>query len=81
MIREGKMILEESNAIGTTFLRAQLLPEPPRQEVSTRCAVMSRCDWNFMKPAMTRRCCGKWGNKTERLQNRTVDRWCCHGWQ
>ena len=29
-----QMVLDESNAIGTTFLRAQLLPEPTRQEVS-----------------------------------------------
>ena len=29
-----QVVLEESNAIGTTFLRAQLLPEPPREEVS-----------------------------------------------
>lgn len=27
------LVLEEANAIGTTFLRAQLLPEPPRQEI------------------------------------------------
>jgi hypothetical protein len=29
-----QLILEESNAIGTTFLRARLLPEPRRTEVS-----------------------------------------------
>jgi hypothetical protein len=29
-----QLVLEESNAIGTTFLRAQLLPEPQRTEVS-----------------------------------------------
>jgi hypothetical protein len=29
-----QLILEESNAIGTAFLRAQLLPQPPRQEIS-----------------------------------------------
>jgi len=29
------LVLEEANAIGTTFLRAQLLPEPQRREVST----------------------------------------------
>jgi hypothetical protein len=29
-----QLVLDEANAIGTTFLRAQLLPEPPRQEVS-----------------------------------------------
>ena len=29
-----QLVLDESNAIGTTFLRAQLLPEPPRQELS-----------------------------------------------
>lgn len=29
-----QMVLEESIAIGTTFLRAQLLPQPPRQEIS-----------------------------------------------
>lgn len=30
-----QLVLEESNAIGTTFLRAQVLPEPPRKQVST----------------------------------------------
>lgn len=29
-----QQVLEESNAIGTTYLRAQLMPEPPRKEVS-----------------------------------------------
>ena len=29
-----QLVLDEANVIGTTFLRAQLLPEPPRQEVS-----------------------------------------------
>jgi hypothetical protein len=29
-----QLVLDESNAIGTTFLRAQLLPQPPRQEIS-----------------------------------------------
>jgi hypothetical protein len=32
--KRKQMILEEANAISTTFLRAQLLPEPPRQEIS-----------------------------------------------
>ncbi len=29
-----QLVLEEANAIGTTYLRAQLLPEPERREVS-----------------------------------------------
>ena len=29
-----QQILDESNAIGTTYLRAQLMPEPQRKEVS-----------------------------------------------
>lgn len=29
-----QLVLDESNAVGTTFLRAQLLPEPPRKEIS-----------------------------------------------
>ncbi len=29
-----QQVLDESNAIGTTYLRAQLMPEPPRKEVS-----------------------------------------------
>jgi hypothetical protein len=29
-----QLLLDEANAIGTTFLRAQILPEPARQEVS-----------------------------------------------
>lgn len=32
--KRKQMILEEANAIGTTFLRTQLLPEPPRREIS-----------------------------------------------
>jgi hypothetical protein len=32
--KRKQMVLEEANAIGTTFLRTQLLPEPPRQEIS-----------------------------------------------
>jgi hypothetical protein len=30
-----QLVLDEANAIGTTFLRAQLLPEPPRRELSS----------------------------------------------
>lgn len=29
-----QLVLDEANAIGTTFLRTQLLPEPPRKEIS-----------------------------------------------
>jgi hypothetical protein len=29
-----QLVLDEANAIGTTFLRAQILPEPARQEIS-----------------------------------------------
>jgi len=29
-----QLVLDEANAIGTTFLRAQLLPDPARKEVS-----------------------------------------------
>jgi hypothetical protein len=29
-----QLLLDEANAIGTTFLRAQILPEPARQEIS-----------------------------------------------
>ena len=29
-----QLVLDEANAIGTTFLRAQLLPQPQRQELS-----------------------------------------------
>lgn len=29
-----QLVLDEANAIGTTFLRAQLLPPPARQEIS-----------------------------------------------
>ncbi len=32
--KRKQMVLEEANAIGTTFLRTQLLLEPPRQEIS-----------------------------------------------
>jgi hypothetical protein len=32
--KRKQMVLEEANAIGTTYLRTQLLPQPPRQEIS-----------------------------------------------
>lgn len=32
--KRKQMVLEEANAIGTTFLRTQLLPEPYRREIS-----------------------------------------------
>ena len=37
-----QQILEESNAIGTTYLRAQLMPEPQRKEVSSSAAAICR---------------------------------------
>ncbi len=64
-----QMILEESNAIGTTFLRAQLLPEPPRQEVSNLLRRYVEVRLEFYEAGNDQKMLREVANKTERLQN------------
>jgi hypothetical protein len=64
-----QMILEESNAIGTTFLRAQLLPEPPRKEVSNLLRRYVEVRLEFYNAGINQKMLGEVRNKTEGLQN------------
>lgn len=64
-----QVILEESNAIGTTFLRAQLLPEPPRKEVSNLLRGYVEVRLEFYEAGNDQKILGEVRNKTERLQN------------
>ncbi len=60
-----QFLLEEANAIGTTFLRAQLLPEPPRKEVSN---LLRRYVEVRMQGGTSASVLRKVGVETERLQ-------------
>jgi len=64
-----QMVLEESNAIGTTFLRAQLLPEPPRKEVSNLLRRYVEVRLEFYEAGNDQKLLREVRNKTERLQN------------
>ncbi len=70
MTRENRLVLEESNAIGTTFLRAQLLPEPPRQEVSNLLRRYVEVRTGFLSCRRDdKKLLREVRDKTERLQN------------
>src|SRR5208337_1713205 len=64
-----QMILEESNAIGTTFLRAQLLPEAPRKEVSNLLRGYVEVRLEFYEAGNDRKMLREVRNKAETLQN------------
>ncbi len=64
-----QMVLEESNAIGTTFLRAQLLPEPPRKEVSSLLRRYVEVRLKFYEAGNDQKKLREVRNETERLQN------------
>jgi flagellar biosynthesis chaperone FliJ len=64
-----QMILDESNAIGTTFLRAQLLPEPARQEVSTLLRRYVEVRLEFYAAGNDQKKLREVGGQTQRLQN------------
>ena len=64
-----QMILEESNAIGTTFLRAQLLPDPPRKEVSNLLRRYVEVRLEFYEAGNDQKMLREVRNKTELLQN------------
>ena len=65
-----QLVLEESNAIGTTFLRAQLLPEPPRQEVSNLLRRYVEVRLDFYHAGVDKKLLREVKDKTERLHNR-----------
>lgn len=64
-----QLVLSESNAIGTTFLRAQLLPEPPRKEVSNLLRRYVEVRLDFYYAGNDQKKLSEVRDKTERLQN------------
>ena len=64
-----QMVLDESNAIGTTFLRAQLLPEPARKEVSNLLRRYVEVRLEFYAAGNDQKRLREMRGKTERLQN------------
>lgn len=63
-----QQILEESNAIGTTYLRAQLMPEPTRKEVSNLLHQYVEVRLQFYQAGITGEGFPKALAQTERLQ-------------
>ncbi|MCX5889509.1 MAG: hypothetical protein NTY36_08660 [Deltaproteobacteria bacterium] len=63
-----QQILEESNAIGTTYLRAQLMPEPQRKEVSALLRRYVEARLKFYQAGMDRERFQEARGQTERLQ-------------
>ena len=64
-----QMVLDESNAIGTTFLRAQLLPEPTRKEVSNLLRRYVEVRLEFYEAGTDQKRLIEVRGKTERLHN------------
>jgi hypothetical protein len=64
-----QLVLDEANAIGTTFLRAQLLPEPPRREVSNLLRRYVEARLEFYEAGRDRKKLSTVRVKTERLHN------------
>ncbi len=63
-----QLVLDESNAIGTTFLRAQILPQPPRQEISNLLKEYVGVRLAFYDAADDSRKLSRANEATERLQ-------------
>jgi hypothetical protein len=63
-----QVVLEESNAIGTTFLRAQMLPKPPRQEISDQLRRYVDAKLAFDAAGIDRKRLRQAGEETDRLQ-------------
>ena len=61
-------MLEESNAIGTTFLRAQLMQEPQRQKVSNLLGQYVEVRLQFYQAGVDPEKLGAAKNETDRLQ-------------
>lgn len=49
------LVLKEANAIGTTYLRASLLPDTHQDPVKTCCDTMRTLGWNIGPWSMTQR--------------------------
>jgi hypothetical protein len=64
-----QLVLEESNAIGTTYLRAQLLPEPARQEISKLLRRYVEVRLDFYHAGNDQKLLREVSDKTERLHN------------
>ena len=64
-----QLVLDESNAIGTTFLRAQLLPEPTRKEVSNLLRRYVEVRLEFYAAGNDQKRLSEVRNTSERLQN------------
>ena len=63
-----QQVLDESNAIGTTYLRAQLMPEPPRKEVSNLLRRYVEVRLQFYQAGIEGQGFQKAVDQTERLQ-------------
>jgi hypothetical protein len=64
-----QLVLDEANAIGTTYLRAQLFPEPRRQEVSNLLRRYVDVRLEFSKADNDQKKIQEAKNKTEQVQN------------
>jgi hypothetical protein len=64
-----QLVLDEANAIGTTYLRAQLLPEPPRQEISDLLRQYVRVRLEFYEAGTDEKKLNVASDATDKLQN------------
>ena len=64
-----QLVLDESNAIGTTFLRARLLPEPHRTEVSNQLRRYVDVRLEFYEAGVDQKKLRVANDKTEQLHN------------
>jgi hypothetical protein len=62
-----QLVLDEANAIGTTYLRAQLLPDPAREEVSNLLRRYVDVRLEFYQAGINQRRLQKVGDDTEKL--------------
>ncbi len=63
------MVIDESDAIGTTFLRARLLPEPNRKEVTNLWRRYVDFLLELYGAGIDKRKIQEASNETERMQN------------
>ena len=64
-----QLVLDEANAIGTTYLRAQLFPDPHRQEVSNLLRRYVDVRLEFFEGGNNQKKLKEAKNKTDQLQN------------
>jgi hypothetical protein len=62
-----QLVLDEANAIGTTYLRAQLLPEPARKEVSDLLRRYVDVRLEFYRAGINQKTLQKVDDETEKL--------------